>query len=95
MMILIVSLFPIFSLLFARLVSTAPAVSLTPRAACDGNFADDRTVWCDDDISTDYYANVPDTGVTVEVGLLLHFLKDTKLKACPVLVRYCEYDSIS
>ncbi|KAF2397485.1 hypothetical protein EJ06DRAFT_481637 [Trichodelitschia bisporula] len=35
-------------------------------SACPGNTADDRSQWCDFDISTDYYATVPDTNVTRE-----------------------------
>jgi FtsP/CotA-like multicopper oxidase with cupredoxin domain len=48
-------------------VAAAPYNSfLYPRAACSGNSASDRTVWCDYDISTDYTTEVPDTGVTRE-----------------------------
>lgn len=39
---------------------------LTTRDVCSGNTASDRSVWCDYDISTNYYDVVPDTGVTVE-----------------------------
>ncbi|KAM0724314.1 hypothetical protein Q7P37_000196 [Cladosporium fusiforme] len=41
-------------------------VSLSTRDACTGNTASDRTTWCNYDISTNYYDEVPDTGVTVE-----------------------------
>jgi FtsP/CotA-like multicopper oxidase with cupredoxin domain len=40
--------------------------SLIPRTACTGNDASDRSVWCDYDTDTNYYDEVPDTGVTVE-----------------------------
>lgn len=39
---------------------------LGTRDVCSGNTASDRSVWCDYDISTNYYDVVPDTGVTVE-----------------------------
>jgi hypothetical protein len=39
-------------------------------AVCDGNTADDRTVWCEHSIDTDWYNEVPDTGVTREVCCL-------------------------
>jgi FtsP/CotA-like multicopper oxidase with cupredoxin domain len=38
---------------------------------CSGNTADNRTIWCDYDISTDYYETVPDTGVIREYWLNL------------------------
>lgn len=34
--------------------------------SCSGNTAADRSVWCDYDLSTDYYEVVPETGVTRE-----------------------------
>lgn len=38
------------------------------RAVVGSNSADDRSVWADGfDLSTDYYDNVPNTGVTREV----------------------------
>jgi FtsP/CotA-like multicopper oxidase with cupredoxin domain len=40
--------------------------SLIPRTACTGNDASDRSVWCDYDTDTNYYNEVPTTGVTVE-----------------------------
>jgi NADH:ubiquinone oxidoreductase subunit len=43
-------------------------VSGTP---CAGNSADDRSVWCDQSIDTDYYNVVPETGVTREYWLNL------------------------
>lgn len=61
---------------FAGLISAAPNAGLVaPRATntssssnavCTGNTADDRSVWCDYDTSTNYYETGPDTGVTVE-----------------------------
>lgn len=39
------------------------------RDSCSGNTADDRSVWCDYDLSTNYYDEVPDTGVTREYWL--------------------------
>ena len=39
---------------------------LSARDVCSGNTASDRSVWCDYDISTNYYDVVPDTGITVE-----------------------------
>ncbi|KAF2160971.1 multicopper oxidase [Zasmidium cellare ATCC 36951] len=35
-------------------------------SVCSGNTADDRSVWCDYDLSTNYYEDVPNTGVTKE-----------------------------
>lgn len=40
--------------------------SLQARAACDGNTASTRSQWCDYDLTTDWYNEVPDTGVTRE-----------------------------
>ena len=48
-----------------------PRADLLPRAACAGNSATDRSVWCDYDTSTNYYEEVPDTGVTREYWLEL------------------------
>jgi FtsP/CotA-like multicopper oxidase with cupredoxin domain len=36
------------------------------RDVCSGNTASNRSVWCDYDTTTNYYDEVPDTGVTVE-----------------------------
>jgi hypothetical protein len=44
--------------------------SLSTRAACEGNTASDRSVWCDYSIDTNWYEEAPDTGVTVEVNIL-------------------------
>ncbi|KAJ4288688.1 laccase, multicopper oxidase, benzenediol:oxygen oxidorectuctase [Kalmusia sp. IMI 367209] len=41
------------------------------RAACAGNTADDRGSWCDYSIDTNWYDEVPDTGVTREYWLEL------------------------
>lgn len=46
--------------------SNATTTSSGATSTCTGNTADDRTVWCDYDISTDYYNDGPDTGVTRE-----------------------------
>lgn len=44
---------------------------LHPRSSCSGNTATTRNKWCDFDISTDYYIEAPDTGVTREYWLEL------------------------
>lgn len=44
------------------------------RQACSGNTADDRQTWCDFDINTNFYEEVPDTGVTREYWLSLEQL---------------------
>lgn len=44
----------------------APAEGLYPRSTCSGNTASTRSEWCDYSIETDYYNEVPDTGVTRE-----------------------------
>ncbi|EKG17545.1 Multicopper oxidase type 1 [Macrophomina phaseolina MS6] len=46
--------------------ANASSTSSAATSTCTGNTADDRTVWCDYDISTDYYNDGPDTGVTRE-----------------------------
>ncbi|OJD38659.1 multicopper oxidase [Diplodia corticola] len=46
--------------------STSTATSSAATSTCSGNTADDRTTWCDYDISTDYYNDGPDTGVVRE-----------------------------
>lgn len=48
-----------------------PGQQLEKRQACTGNTADDRQTWCGYDISTNYYDEVPDTGVTREYWLEL------------------------
>ncbi|PNP48469.1 hypothetical protein TGAMA5MH_00507 [Trichoderma gamsii] len=49
----------------------AAASDLYPRSSCSGNTATTRNEWCDFDISTDYYNEAPDTGVTREYWLEL------------------------
>ena len=59
---------------FSRALSQAATLTgqqipdLVTRAtsACSGNTASDRSVWCDYDTDTNYYDEVPDTGVVVE-----------------------------
>lgn len=74
-----------FTLFGAAIIGTASAnphihqhnarspftADLVPRAACSGNTADTRSTWCDYSIDTDYYTEVPDTGVTREYYLEL------------------------
>ena len=63
-------------LLFVAAVAAAPVSQVAPLASrdvCAGNTAADRSVWCDYSIDTDYYAEVPNTGVTVEVSRFLDF----------------------
>lgn len=55
---------------FPSLDNTA-APNLYPRSSCSGNTATTRNEWCDYDISTDYYNEAPDTGVTREYWLEL------------------------
>ncbi|RDI86174.1 hypothetical protein Vi05172_g3726 [Venturia inaequalis] len=50
----------------ATITAAFPSANLQPRAACSGNTASDRSVWCDYSTSTDYYNVIPDTGVTRE-----------------------------
>lgn len=47
--------------------ASASVTSSAAESACTGNTASDRTTWCDYSIDTNYYDEVPDTGVTVEV----------------------------
>ncbi|KAK0664067.1 Laccase-2 [Lasiodiplodia hormozganensis] len=59
----------LWSLLFAGGLAAPQAASSTSSAsasACTGNTANDRSTWCDYDLQTDWYTEVPDTGVTVE-----------------------------
>ncbi|KAJ4202735.1 hypothetical protein NW759_015299 [Fusarium solani] len=59
----------------AKLASALPSsnsvqpASIQRRAACEGNTATTRTQWCDLDISTDYWTEPVDTGVTREYWL--------------------------
>ncbi|KAH8697449.1 Cupredoxin [Talaromyces proteolyticus] len=48
------------------------------RDVCSGNTASDRQIWCDYDVSTDYYNTVPETGVTRE-----YYLNIEQLTAAP------------
>jgi hypothetical protein len=52
---------------------TAPSVSTASAAVatCSGNTASDRSIWCDYDTRSDYYTRGPDTGLTVEVRMIL------------------------
>lgn len=54
------------SLLLASGVAAAPKASTPSLSKRCTNSADDRTCWGDYDISTNYYDEVPDTGVTRE-----------------------------
>ncbi len=54
----------VFLLLF--LFSAASCSSMLPRGACSGNTATTRSQWCNFDINTNYYDEVPDTGVVRE-----------------------------
>lgn len=49
----------------------SPAAPISKRCT---NSATDRTCWGDYDISTNYYDEVPDTGVTVEVCVIIYVL---------------------
>ncbi|KAL1639188.1 hypothetical protein SLS58_008156 [Diplodia intermedia] len=59
----------LWNLLFAGALAAPQAASSTSSAAasvCTGNTASDRSTWCEYDLQTDWYSEVPDTGVTVE-----------------------------
>ncbi|KAE8313860.1 extracellular dihydrogeodin oxidase/laccase [Aspergillus transmontanensis] len=68
-----------WSSLFAALLLAATTVSSRSLArgdsdsasACAGNTPETRDQWCDFDIRSDYYTEVPDTGVTREFWLVL------------------------
>jgi hypothetical protein len=68
---------PVLTALLMLNPATAASTSLhslnsaEKRAACDGNTADDRGNWCDLSIDTDWYKEVPNTGVTREYWLEL------------------------
>lgn len=62
---------PIILLAAITFVSATPIFKNEKRDACSGNTADDRSVWCDYSIDTDYTTEVPDTGVTREYWLEL------------------------
>jgi hypothetical protein len=59
------------SLAFAG-VSAAPHQSSSSKRCT--NSATDRACWGNYDLSTNYYDEVPDTGVTVEVGFIWRVL---------------------
>ncbi|KAF2115268.1 laccase-1 [Lophiotrema nucula] len=52
-----------------RSIATSAATPSATGSVCSGNTADDRSVWCDYSIDTDWYSEAPDTGVTVEYWL--------------------------
>ncbi|ATY65020.1 Multicopper type 3 [Cordyceps militaris] len=52
--------------LFFPLLTVASCNSLLSRAACSGNTATTRSQWCDFSIDTNWYDEVPDTGVVRE-----------------------------
>jgi hypothetical protein len=60
------------ALLFSS-VSAAPHTGSTLNKRCT-NSATDRACWGDYDLSTNYYDDGPDTGVTVEVSILVTLL---------------------
>ncbi|EEA21273.1 hypothetical protein TMatcc_009325 [Talaromyces marneffei ATCC 18224] len=53
-------------LYFYFLISINLVLGAATTKRCSGNTAKDRTKWCNYDINTDYYNEVPDTGVTQE-----------------------------
>jgi hypothetical protein len=60
------------TLLFSSvLAAPRPASALSKRCT---NSATDRACWGDYDLSTNYYDESPDTGVTVEVSILFFVL---------------------
>ena len=70
-----------FCLVAAVAAIPAPQADTTTTAAasvCTGNTASDRSVWCDYSTDTDYYAEVPDTGVTVEVHIFWSYAGSDK-----------------
>jgi hypothetical protein len=62
------------ALLFSS-VSAAPHTASTLSKRCT-NSASDRACWGDYDLSTNYYDDGPDTGVTVEVSILFPSLNE-------------------
>ncbi|KAK7183195.1 hypothetical protein DPSP01_011427 [Paraphaeosphaeria sporulosa] len=50
----------------SKVSSSVSSNTISTRATCSGNTADTRSEWCDYSIDTDYYSEVPDTGVTRE-----------------------------
>lgn len=58
----------LFCLIAAVAAIPAPQTTSSASASvCSGNSASDRSVWCDYSIDTNYYDEVPNTGVIVEV----------------------------
>lgn len=51
--------------------ATATSTASSSVATCSGNSATDRSAWCDYDLSTNWYDEAPDTGVTREYYLEL------------------------
>ncbi|CAD0085750.1 unnamed protein product, partial [Aureobasidium vineae] len=51
---------------FTRFLGTLLIAHPVLSDSCSGNTAADRSIWCDYDLSTDYYEVVPETGVTRE-----------------------------
>lgn len=47
--------------------SMAATNTTLPTSVCNGNTADDRARWCEHSIDTDWYNEVPNTGVIREV----------------------------
>lgn len=47
-------------------INTLTNTTANSTSQCTGNTASTRSTWCDYDLSTDYYNDVPDTGVTRE-----------------------------
>lgn len=56
------------SFIWAAAASTSDQghTDIHERQVCSGNTATDRQTWCDYDLSTNYYDEVPDTGMTRE-----------------------------
>ncbi|GME26721.1 putative multicopper oxidase protein [Neofusicoccum parvum] len=71
----------LWNLFLAGALAAPQAVTSTASAAgsvCTGNTAADRSVWCDYDIQTDWYTEVPDTGVTVELLIVIQYWFDVQ-----------------
>lgn len=59
------------SVVFANASVTKLLASSEEVVPCSGNSAANRAVWCEYDINTDFYTEVPETGVTREYWLEL------------------------
>ncbi|CAK1359430.1 Laccase-2 [Cercospora beticola] len=57
------------SVVGALSVQRPDSSAIAQRDSCDGNTAEDRSVWCGYDLNTNWYDEVPDTGVTREYWL--------------------------